>query len=77
MSIFAILFKYLKNWKEVINMSKFFCSTKDKDVDIQINRVRSTSNEDDSEQFEKGTSVCFEAKYGNCFEHENCPLRRK
>ena len=58
-------------------MPKFFCFTRDKDIDYQINYVRSTTNEDVLEHVESGTKMCLEAKLGNCFERENCPLRRK
>ena len=58
-------------------MSKFFCSTRDKNVNVQVRRIRSTTNEDSLEQYKNGTKVCFEAQNGYCFEHENCPLRHK
>jgi hypothetical protein len=58
-------------------MSKFYCKTKDKDVDIEITYIPSTTNEDKVEKYERGTKVCYDALYGYCFEHDKCPLRKK
>lgn len=58
-------------------MSKFFCSTKDKNVDVQINYIKATTQEDKSDKMIPGIKVCMENKYGYCFEYDRCPLRNK
>lgn len=55
-------------------MIKFFCSTKDKEVKIQIDNKNASALEDVSIELIPGRKTCMENKYGNCFEFEHCPL---
>ena len=58
-------------------MLKFFCSTKDKEVEIQIDNKNASALEDVSVQKISGRKTCMENKHGYCFEFENCPLMKK
>lgn len=58
-------------------MLKFFCSTKDKEVEIQTDYKNASTLEDVSIQLITARKTCMENKYGNCFEFENCPLRHR
>lgn len=58
-------------------MSKFFCSTQDKEVEIQTDYKNASTLEDASIVLIPGIKTCMENKYGNCFEFDKCPLRHK
>lgn len=58
-------------------MSKFFCSTQDKEVEIQTDYKNASTLEDASIVLIPGIKTCMENEYGNCFEFEKCPLRHK
>lgn len=58
-------------------MVKFFCTTQNKEVEIQTDYKNASTLDDESIKLIPGRKTCMENKYGNCFEFKNCPLRNK
>lgn len=65
-----IIYKHLKNWKEVMYMKKLFCSTKGKEIEYTQDYANTSDLEKESK--EPLRKVCIDRDMDCC--GKKCPL---